>query len=94
LVLDEATSSVDAKTEIAIQNAIETVLQNRTSFVIAHRLSTVRHASRIIVIDKGQIVEVGTHEELMNKRSFYWNLYTKQLIDERSKSVLDTTGKE
>lgn len=94
LVLDEATSSVDAKTELAIQNAIETVLQNRTSFVIAHRLSTVRHASRIIVIDKGQIVEVGTHEELMNKRSFYWNLYTKQLIDERSKSVLDTTGKE
>jgi ATP-binding cassette subfamily B protein len=94
LVLDEATSSVDAKTEQAIQHAIEAVLKNRTSFVIAHRLSTIRYATRIIVIDRGQVVEMGTHDELMKKQDFYWRLYTKQLIDERSKSALGTKDKE
>lgn len=94
LVLDEATSSVDAKTEQAIQHAIEAVLKNRTSFVIAHRLSTIRYATKIIVIDRGQVVEMGTHDELMKKQDFYWRLYTKQLIDERSRSALDTKDKE
>ncbi|MGG6241810.1 ABC transporter ATP-binding protein [Nodosilinea sp. AN01ver1] len=79
LVLDEATSSIDTRTEGLVQDAIATLLQNRTSFVIAHRLSTVTQADQVLVIQQGEIVERGTHAELMAKGGVYANLYALQL---------------
>ena len=81
LVLDEATSSIDTMTEKAIQAAIETVIRGRTSFVIAHRLSTITHADVILAVVDGRIVERGTHAELMKRRGYYFELYTRQYID-------------
>lgn len=81
-VLDEATSSIDTETEQLIQTAISQVLKGRTSFVVAHRLSTVRTADRILLIDKGRIVEDGTHEQLMAKKGRYYRLYTHQYRNE------------
>ncbi len=78
LVLDEATSSVDTRTEARIQKALLRLMAGRTSFVIAHRLSTIREADRVVVIDQGQIVEQGTHQELLDSRGFYYNLYISQ----------------
>jgi ATP-binding cassette, subfamily B, multidrug efflux pump len=78
LILDEATSSVDTRTEARIQKALLTLMKGRTSFVIAHRLSTIRDADRVIVIDNGEIVEQGTHQELLDKKGFYEHLYTCQ----------------
>ncbi len=78
LILDEATSSVDPYTELLIKEALERLLRDRTSFVIAHRLSTVRNADRIIVLDNGRIVEEGTHSELLKKEGLYSGLYTAQ----------------
>jgi ATP-binding cassette subfamily B protein len=78
LILDEATSSVDTRTERLIQAALEKLLAGRTSFVIAHRLSTIRHADQVLVIDEGQIIERGKHEELLANRGFYYNLYMSQ----------------
>ena len=78
LVLDEATSSVDTRTEIQIQEAFRTLMKGRTSFVIAHRLSTIRRADRVLVIDEGEIIERGTHGELMEKRGFYYRVYMSQ----------------
>ncbi|MBS7527713.1 ABC transporter ATP-binding protein [Fusibacter paucivorans] len=90
--LDEATSSIDTETEVKIQEAVEKVLENRTSFIIAHRLSTIRQADRILVIDKGRIVEAGNHAALMQKRGAYYNLYTNQygeaLLNEKKKHKL------
>lgn len=88
-VLDEATSSIDTKTEQLIQNAIAKLLENRTSFLIAHRLSTVRHADTILVVDNGKIVERGTHEELLRQRGHYYNLYHKQFEEEASARLLN-----
>lgn len=79
-VLDEATSSVDTQTEYQIQQALSRVLEGRTSLIIAHRLSTVRHADRILVIDNGVIAEQGSHNELLKKRGYYWRLYTNQIV--------------
>ena len=79
LILDEATSSVDAEAEFLIQQALERVLKDRTSLVIAHRLSTVRNADKIIVLDKGQIVEVGRHDELLAQEGLYSQLYRRQM---------------
>lgn len=87
-ILDEATSSVDAYTEHLIQDAIMKVLYGRTSFVIAHRLSTIRNAHRILVIKDGKILEDGNHEKLMKKRSYYYNLYIKQFVEEKGKQLL------
>lgn len=76
LILDEATSSVDTETEALIQRALDRVLAGRTSFVIAHRLSTVKNATRILVLDNGEIVEQGTHQELLELEGYYYKLYT------------------
>ncbi|MBQ7922749.1 MAG: ATP-binding cassette domain-containing protein, partial [Clostridia bacterium] len=78
LILDEATSNVDTRTEKAIQDAMQQVMQNRTSIVIAHRLSTIRDADIIVVMDRGSIVEMGNHEELLAKRGKYHELYMTQ----------------
>jgi ATP-binding cassette subfamily B multidrug efflux pump len=78
LILDEATSSVDTRTEILIQKAMDTLMKGRTSFIIAHRLSTIRDADLILVMNEGDIVEQGTHEELLAKGGFYANLYNSQ----------------
>ena len=82
LILDEATSSVDTRTEVLIQKAMRKLLQGRTSFVVAHRLSTIRDADNIIVMDKGSVVETGTHDELMEKAGFYADLYNSQFSEE------------
>ncbi len=78
LILDEATSSIDTRTEIKIQKAFDTMMQGRTSFIVAHRLSTIQGADVILVMRSGQIVEQGTHEELLAKRGFYASLYQSQ----------------
>ena len=78
LILDEATSSVDTRTEQHIQEAMLRLMAGRTSFVIAHRLSTIRNADQILVINHGEIVERGTHAELLAQRGFYHRLYTSQ----------------
>ena len=78
LILDEATSSIDTNTEILVQEGIEQLLKGRTSFVIAHRLSTIRNADRIFVIDEGGVLESGNHDELMEKKGFYYELYNAQ----------------
>ncbi len=78
LVLDEATSSVDTRTEIQIQEALQRLMEERTSFVIAHRLSTIRNADQVLVINYGEIIERGTHEELLTARGFYYRLYMSQ----------------
>ena len=87
LILDEATSSVDTRTEVLIQQAMAELMKDRTSFVIAHRLSTIRGADIILVMDKGAIIEQGSHQELMEARGFYYDLYASQFeeaLDEAS----------
>jgi ATP-binding cassette subfamily B multidrug efflux pump len=74
LILDEATSSVDTRTEKHIQEAMLRLMRGRTSFVIAHRLSTIRGADQIIVIDGGEILETGTHDQLLAQRGYYWRI--------------------
>ena len=78
LILDEATSSVDTRTELVIQNAMDALMKDRTSFVIAHRLSTIKNADLILVLKDGDIIESGTHDELLNKKGFYADLYNSQ----------------
>ena len=78
LILDEATSSGDTRTELEIQKAMETLMRGRTSFIIAHRLSTIRDADSILVMRDGDIVEQGSHEELLAKGGFYAQLYNSQ----------------
>ena len=78
LILDEATSSVDTRTEVRIQKALLRLMQGRTSFVIAHRLSTIRDASNVVVINNGEIVEQGSHQQLLDKQGFYHHLYLSQ----------------
>jgi ATP-binding cassette subfamily B protein len=78
LILDEATSSVDTQSELLIQKAIDKLIAGRTSIVIAHRLSTIRKASQIIVLDKGEIKEMGTHDQLITRQGFYYKLHQMQ----------------
>src|SRR5690606_33208792 len=79
LILDEATSNIDTETETIIQNALEVVKRGRTTFVIAHRLSTIRSADQILLLDRGEIVERGTHESLLAQRGKYYAMYRTQL---------------
>jgi ATP-binding cassette subfamily B protein len=82
MILDEATSSVDTRTEVLIQNAMEKLTKNRTSFVIAHRLSTIKNADIILVMKNGDIVEQGTHQELLSQNGFYAELYNAQFAED------------
>ena len=88
LILDEATASVDTMTEAKIQSAMESVTAGRTSLMIAHRLSTVRNADLILVVRNGRIVEQGTHTELLAKKGYYQELYTRQYEDEVTARIL------
>ena len=79
VVLDEATSSLDNKTEKVIQQSLEKLIKNRTTLIIAHRMTTVINADRIVVLDKNGVAEIGTHQELMQKQGIYYNLYNSQI---------------
>jgi ATP-binding cassette subfamily B protein len=79
LILDEATSSIDTVTELKIQEALGRLMKGRTSFVIAHRLNTIQNADQILVLDRGRIIEKGTHQELLKQGGFYHNLHNKHL---------------
>ena len=81
LVLDEATSSLDNCSEALIQEAVEKLMEGRTTFIVAHRLSTIHKADQIIVLEKGRVVETGQHEELMNNKNLYYNLYKLKMQD-------------
>ncbi len=89
LILDEATSSVDTRLELMLQEAMKNIMKDRTSFVIAHRLSTIRNADLILVMNQGTIIEQGTHDELMAKGGFYENLYNSQFANKDNKANLD-----
>ena len=80
LILDEATSNVDTRTEELVQKAMDKLMEDRTSFIIAHRLSTIKNADLILVMNDGNIVEQGTHEQLMKKKGFYADLYNSQFV--------------
>jgi len=88
LILDEATASVDTVTEAKIQAAMESVIEGRTSIMIAHRLSTVRNADLILVVRDGKIVEQGSHSELLKLHGYYYELYTKQYEEDAIASIL------
>ncbi len=92
LILDEATSSVDTRTEVLIQEAMDHLMVGRTSFIIAHRLSTIRNADVILVIDEGDIVETGTHEELLQRGGFYADMYNSQFEIARQNGILEPTA--
>ena len=80
VILDEATAHLDSENEALVQEALKSALTGRTSIVIAHRLSTIAHADQILVLDKGTLVEVGTHEELVAKQGLYFDLYQRQSL--------------
>jgi len=82
LVLDEATSSVDTETELRVRAALTRMVEGRTSVIIAHRLSTIQRADKIIVMHKGQVREIGSHQELLGNRGIYWKLYQLQYKDQ------------
>ncbi|MEO8665688.1 MAG: ABC transporter ATP-binding protein [Ignavibacteria bacterium] len=90
-IMDEATSSVDTLTEARIQSGIHEMIRGRTSIIIAHRLSTIKNCDRILVVKKGKIIEDGSHHDLMLKKGYYFNLYTRQLRDQREKEMFEVS---
>ena len=78
LILDEATSSIDTRTEIRIQKAFNKMMKGRTTFIVAHRLSTIKEADIILVMNNGKIIEQGNHHQLLEQKGFYYNLYNSQ----------------
>lgn len=86
LILDEATSSIDTRTELKIQEAMDKLMENRTSFVIAHRLSTIKDADLILVLKDGDIIESGNHDSLMEQQGFYADLYNSQFDDSQQEA--------
>src|SRR5690625_1016964 len=88
LILDEATSSLDLESEHLIQETLEILAEERTTFIVAHRLSTITHADRIILINHGEIKEEGTHAELMKQKGLYYNLYQVQELDSTKEKIL------
>jgi ABC-type multidrug transport system fused ATPase/permease subunit len=94
LILDEATSSLDTESEAVVQEALDVLMQGRTTLVIAHRLSTVRNADRILALDGGRIVEEGSHDELMALGGLYADLYSRQLIDTATEDDLYAAAEE
>ena len=92
LILDEATSSVDTRTEFAIQSVMDEIMKNRTTFIIAHRLSTIRNAKKILVMHKGNIIETGTHDELLKAGGFYVSLYNAQFLGIDSSAEENSAG--
>ena len=80
IILDEATSNVDTRTEELVQKAMDKLMENKTSFIIAHRLSTIKNADLILVMRNGNIIEKGNHEELINQKGFYYDLYNSQFV--------------
>ena len=96
LILDEATSSVDTRTERKIQAALDQMLQGRTSFVIAHRLSTIRNADEVLVLNQGEIIERGNHRDLLEAKGFYYDLYMsqfrRQIGEKEGADELDDAG--
>jgi len=89
-IMDEATSSIDTLTEARIQNSIHEIIKGRTSIIIAHRLSTIKNCNRILIVQNGEIVEDGSHRQLMIKKGKYYNLYTKQLREQREKELFES----
>ena len=94
LILDEATSSVDTETEFRVRDALNRMVKGRTSVIIAHRLSTVQRADKIIVMHKGQVREMGTHQELLAQRGIYWKLYQLQYKDQEIEASGYSTARE
>jgi ATP-binding cassette subfamily B protein len=94
LILDEATSSIDTETEQLIQQAVERVMQARTSLVVAHRLSTIQKCDRILVFHHGDLREAGTHNELLAKRGLYWRLYQLQYVEEKIEHPLSGSTRQ
>jgi subfamily B ATP-binding cassette protein MsbA len=92
LILDEATSALDTESERLVQEAVDRLLQGRTVFVIAHRLSTITHADQILVLDRGEIVERGSHAELLARRGAYYRLYVLQFGDADEASMVPSAG--
>ncbi len=89
LILDEATSSIDTETEQLIQQAVDRLMQERTSMVIAHRLSTIQKCDRILVFHHGELREAGTHNELLSERGLYWRLFQLQYAEEKGTQKFD-----
>ena len=89
-IMDEATSSVDTLSEAKIQIGIHEMIKGRTSIIIAHRLSTIKNCDRILVVKRGEIIEDGSHYELMLKKGFYYSLYTRQLREQRENEIMKT----
>jgi ATP-binding cassette subfamily B protein len=92
LILDEATSSIDTETEILIRDAVERLMEGRTSLVIAHRLSTIQSVDKIIVMHKGEIRETGTHQDLLAERGLYWRLYQLQFYQDYKRTFAESVA--